>query len=75
MHLKKLTAFTGLGLIVVGLGLIVAQISAPKYFGEMYKDLGGSGWHLHTNVVGFAVLVVCAVLLAIASANSPPHSN
>jgi hypothetical protein len=66
--LKLLAALTGFGLIIIGLGLIGAQLFEPKYFAQMYKDLSGvGGFQVHTNVIGFGVLVVGAALLAVAS--------
>jgi hypothetical protein len=75
VNVKQLAAFTGLGLIVCGLALITAQILARDYFAQMYKDFSAGGWQIHTNVVGFAVLLVGAALLAVASLNSPSNPN
>ena len=70
--MKLMAALTGFGLIIIGLGLIAAEMVEPQHFAKMYKDLSGvGGFQVHTNVIGFGVLVVGAVLLAIAGSGSP----
>jgi hypothetical protein len=72
MILKILAAIIGLLLIVIGLGLIAAELFEPRYFAQMYKDINGvGGFQVHTNVIGFGVLVVGAALLAVASNRAP----
>lgn len=75
MILKVLAAIIGFLLIVIGLGLIAAELFEPQHFAQMYKDLNGvGGFQVHTNVIGFGVLVVGAALLAVAS-NSRPSDD
>ena len=69
---KIVAALTGFGLIIIGLGLIAAELVEPQYFAQMYKDINGvGGFQVHTNVIGFGVLVVGAALLAVASNRAP----
>ena len=70
--MKLMAALTGFGLIIIGLGLIGAELVERSILAQMYKDLNGvGGFQVHTNVIGFGVLVVGAVLLAIAGSGSP----
>jgi formate-dependent nitrite reductase membrane component NrfD len=74
MILKILAALTGFGLIIIGLGLIAAELVEPEHFVQMYKDLSAvGGFQVHTNVIGFGVLFVGAALLAVASNSTPPY--
>jgi formate-dependent nitrite reductase membrane component NrfD len=76
MILKILAALAGFGLIIIGLALIAAELFEPQHFVQIYKDLSAvGGSQVHTNVIGFGVLVVGAALLAVVSNSTPPPDD
>jgi hypothetical protein len=73
-HARKIVIYVGVASIIVGLLLIVAQVIWHERFDGLVKQLsGGAGgaWGLQTNVVGFGVLVVGAILLVATIVNVP----
>lgn len=63
---RKVVSYAGAFLVVTGLLLIVAQVYWHDHFANMAKQLQGLGGQtvgLQTNVPGFGVMVVGAILL------------
>ena len=72
MIVRLLAGLSGFGLIIIGFGLMAAELVEHQHFAQIYKDLSGvGGFQVHTNVIGFGVLVVGAALLAVASSGRP----
>jgi hypothetical protein len=71
MEPKQLSAIAGVILVLSGLVFMAAQFIWPPNFANLVKDYTGSGWSLNTNVPGFGVIVVGAILLiAVSRGNS-----
>jgi hypothetical protein len=59
----KLLSLAGFILILAGLLLMLAQFILPEHFAGISKEFEGLGIKLHTNEVGFGVIVIGAILM------------
>jgi hypothetical protein len=80
MNIQTVTAWTGLGLIICGVGLIVAQIIIdPACFHEAGHPCEiGFGLHsinIQTAFPGLAVIAIGAFLVVIFGRNNTPEKN
>jgi uncharacterized membrane protein YidH (DUF202 family) len=75
MSPKQLLAWTGVALVAFGVLFMAAQFAWPDHFANDVKKFSGWGVDLNTNVPGFGVIIIGAVLLLASSFGRPENSK